>query len=77
MASKSSLSSFIKKCKTLISGNESLISDGKDFLTKSKKTLATAIDYLNELKEQFRWKEDSESFKDLKNIILKKFSHSI
>ncbi len=42
-----------------------------------KKTLATAIDYLNELKEQFRWKEDSESFKDLKNIILKKFSHSI
>ncbi len=40
-----------------------------------KKTLATAIDYLNELKDQFRWKEDSESFKDIKNIILKKFSH--
>ena len=42
MASKSSLSNFIKKCKTRISGNESLISDGKDFYEKSKKTLATA-----------------------------------
>ena len=31
------LSDFIKKCKTLISGNESLISDGKDFYEKSKK----------------------------------------
>ena len=36
------LSDFIKKCKTLISSNESLISDGKDFYEKSKKTLATA-----------------------------------